>query len=357
LIPGLPTLPFLVIGALLYVASRARNMRRDVEHRHEPIAPAVGKRTEERAFVPVVTPWQLDVSSDLAPLLDDEVRGREVKRPGIRSAAAAARELLFRQFGVPLPACRCLVSHDLPPRHVVISLHELPAKVIVVPDDLPDTLLAESVLTQLMTVLSHRAHEFLGLTETQNLLDQLEQHAPATVRQVVPKPVALTTLTDVLRRLVEEGVSIRDLKLILEALAQVASTEKDPLNLAEFVRSQMRRSITYKLTQGASQLEVCLLDPQIEETIRSSISRTGAGSFLTLAPAAGRDIVEAVKQALAAPREATARRPVLLTQPDIRRFVRKLVETDLPELVVVSYADLLPELNLKPAAKASLRLT
>ena len=177
------------------------------------------------------------------------------------------------------------------------------------------------------------------------------------MRQVVPKPVALTTLTDVLRRLVEEGVSIRDLKLILEALAQVASTEKDPLNLAEFVRSQMRRSITYKLTQGASQLEVCLLDPQIEETIRSSISRTGAGSFLTLAPAAGRDIVEAVKQALAAPREATARRPVLLTQPDIRRFVRKLVETDLPELVVVSYADLLPELNLKPAAKASLRLT
>ena len=357
LIPGLPTLPFLVIGVLLYAASRARSRQLDPAKQHEPSIPTLGKRAEERPFIPVVTPWQLDISSDLAPLLEDEVRGREVKRPGIRSAAAAARELLFRQLGVPLPACRSVVSEDLPPRHVVISLHELPAKVIVVPEDMPDNALAESILTHLMAVLSQRAHEFLGLTETQNLLDQLEQHAPATVRQVVPKPVALTTLTDVLRRLVEEGVSIRDLKQILEALAQVASAEKDPLNLAEFVRSQMRRSITYKLTRGAGQLEVCLLDAQIEETIRSSISRTGAGSFLTLAPAAGRDIVQAVKQALAAPREDAERQPVLLTQPDIRRFVRKLIETDLPELTVVSYADLLPELSLKPAAKATLRLS
>ncbi len=355
LVPGLPTFPFLIIGALLFVASRARARHLQRAQREPAEVPSVSSGpSAERRFVPMVTPWQLDVSLDLAPFVEDEVRGRELKRAGLRSAALAARELLFRQLGVPLPVCRLVESESLPSRHIVLSIHEVPARVLTIPEDVAPPQLAERVLSELLVALSPRAHDFLGLTETQSLLDQLEQHAPASVRQVVPKPVPLTTLTDVLRRLVEEGIGVRDLKTILEALAQIATTEKDPLNLAEFVRSQLRRPITHMLTQGSRDLSVCLLEPQIEETIRSSISRTGAGSFLTLAPAAGRDIVQAVERALAARSEADGGKPVLLTQPDIRRFVRKLVETDLPQLTVVSYADLLPELNLRPTATASL---
>jgi type III secretion protein V len=197
--------------------------------------------------------------------------------------------------------------------------------------------------------LRQRAADFLGLAETQALLDQLEQIAPASVRQVVPKPVSLTQLADVLRRLVEERQSVRDLKGVLEALALVAHAERDPLNLAEFVRSQQRRSITHALTHGRAELEVLLLDGALEETIRGAVSRTTAGSFLTLAPAAGRDIVTAVRRALEPLAPAA---PPLLTQPDIRRFVRKLLEVDLPELRVVSYAELLPEIALKPVATA-----
>src|SRR5690606_29758470 len=152
--------------------------------------------------------------------------------------------------------------------------------------------------------------------EVQMLLDELEQVSPATVRQVVPKPVSLPLLTDVLRRLLEENVCIRDLKGVLEALSQVAGTDKDPLNLAEFVRSQMRRTLTHELTQGAPELAVHLLDPQIEDAVRSAIQRTAAGSFLTLSPAAGRDIVTAVRRAIssAGPHHS----PIILTQPDIR---------------------------------------
>jgi type III secretory pathway component EscV len=170
---------------------------------------------------------------------------------------------------------------------------------------------------------------------------------------VVPKPLSVTLLTDIMRRLVEEGVSVRDLKGILESLAQVAGTDKDPLNLAEFVRSQMRRSITHELTAGASELGVYLLDPLIEETVRGAITRTAAGSFLTLAPAAARDIVAGLRRALSAG-DPMAGAPVLLTQPDIRRFVKKLIETDLPETRVISYAELLPEISIKPLGKASL---
>jgi type III secretion protein V len=162
----------------------------------------------------------------------------------------------------------------------------------------------------------------------------------------------VTQLADILRRLVEERISVRDLKGILEALALVGSAEKDPLNLAEFVRSHQKRAITHALTGGAGELKVLLLDSAIEDAIRGAITRTAAGSFLTLAPAAGRDVIVAVRRALEP--LAGSPTPPLLTQPDIRRFVRKLLELDFPELRVVSYAELLPEIAVKPVAKATL---
>jgi type III secretion protein V len=96
---------------------------------------------------------------------------------------------------------------------------------------------------------------------------------------------------------------------------------------------------------------VVLLESQIEETIRSAVSRTAAGSFLTLAPAAARDIVTAVRRSLPQPSDGP---PVVLTQPDIRRFVRKLLELDLREVRVVSYAELLPEIAIRPVGRATL---
>jgi type III secretion protein V len=351
-VPGLPAVPFLVIGVLLFFASRARAPKPESDA--SPSEPVTRRRDAAGAamrFVPVVVPWSVEVSQDLVPLLDDDLRGSELRRAGIRSAAAAVRELIFRELGVPLPPARVSVSRDLPKRHVVIALREMPARVLTLPDDLPEENTAEVVVAQILPLMRDRAVDYLGIAETQSLLDQLELIAPATVRQVVPKPISVTQLADVLRRLVEEHLSVRDLRGILEALALVGQTEKDPLNLAEFVRSQQRRAITHSLTRGGRDVSVVLLDTVIEDTIRSAISRTTAGSFLTLAPAAGRDIVTALRRALEPLPEP---RPPLLTQPDIRRFVRKLVEVDLPDLRVVSYAELLPEIAVKPVAKATL---
>jgi type III secretion protein V len=203
-------------------------------------------------------------------------------------------------------------------------------------------------------LLRERAADFLGLAEVQRLLDELEQFAPATVRNVVPKPVGLVLLTDVLRRLVEERVSVRDLRAILEALSTLAATEKDALSLTEYVRGQMRRAITFRLTAGQSRLDVVTLDPLIEDTVRRAITRTPAGAFLTLAPQAARDVIGSIRRALAsAPTGEQGQRPVVLTQPDIRRFVRKLLEPELPDVWVASFAELLPEIALKPVARAT----
>jgi type III secretion protein V len=358
-VPGLPALPFLAIGVLLFLASRTRARQIRVESARAESEPVPQKPGDSRGprFVPVVVPWSLHVSADLGLLIEDDVRGEQVRRIGLRSAGAAIRELMFRALGVPLPAPRVATDEDLPDRHVVLSIYEVPAHVFVVPGDVSDDRVAEFVVERVLPALRERAADFLGIAEAQVLLDQLEQVAPAVVRQVVPKPVTVTLLADVLRRLVEEGVSIRDLRAVLEALSQVANIDKDPLNLAEFVRAQLRRPITHRLTAGSRELAVVLLDPVIEDTVRSAVQRTAAGSFLTLAPAAGRDIVSAVKRAASeAARSGGAddSAPIVLTQPDIRRFVRKLLETDLPDVRVVSYAELLPEVSLKPLARATL---
>lgn len=339
LVPGLPALPFLVIGALLFLVARARTKRMAIDAQRAATEP-VPMREGERAFVPVVVPWSIEVSDDLEPLLDDEAGG-------LRGAALALRDELFSELGVPLPAPRVAVRANLPPRQAVLSLHEVPAKILLVPPDIDDAAAVAHVADRARDLLRSRAADFLGLAETQRLLDELEQFAPATVRNVVPKPVSLTLLTDILRRLVEERISIRDLRSILEALSTVAATEKDALNLTEYVRGQMRRAITFRLTGGAAQLDVLLLDPILEDTIRRAVTRTAAGAFLTLAPQAARDVIAAIKRA--AQHEGAT---VILTQPDIRRFVRKLVESEMPDAVVVSFAELLPEVALRPTGRA-----
>jgi len=353
-IPGLPGLPFLVIGGLMFAASRARfkALRAEQERQQpEPIQRRPGPEAQPR-FVPLVVPWAIDVSKDLEPLLDDDLRGNEVRRPGLRAALAAAREIVFRDRGVPLPAGRIVVAPGLPERHAVLSLHEVPAVLITFPTTVADEDLAQHLLLELLPALERRVQDFLGLSETQNLLDELEQIAPASVRQVVPKPITLVQLTDILPLLVEQRVNIRHLRAILEALSLVGAAEKDPLTLAEFVRAQLRRPLTHSLTGGARELPVILLDSHIEETVRGAITRTPAGAFLALAPVASRDIVAAVRRAIS--NHAADVTPVIvLTQPDIRRFVRKLLEPELPDVRILSFAELLPEVAVKPLGRAT----
>jgi type III secretion protein V len=349
LVPGLPALPFVVIGVVLFFVARSRTRAMSADAERAATEPRTARGREgEQTFVPLVVPWSVEVSTDLEALLDDGRAADGDARPGLRGVVLSLRERIFAELGVPLPAPRVHVRPSLAPRQVLLSLHEVPAELVDVPSSCADGDVAALVSSRAAELLRSRAADFLGLAETQRLLDELEQFAPATVRNVVPKPVPLTLLADVLRRLVEERISVRDLKAILEALSTLAPTEKDPLNLTEHVRAQLRRVITFRLTGGASHLDVYLLDATIEDTIRRAVTRTAAGAFLTLAPQAAKDVIAAARRAV----PSTSGRVVFLTQPDIRRFVRKLLETELPHAVVVSFAELLPEVALRPLGKA-----
>jgi type III secretion protein V len=266
--------------------------------------------------------------------------------------ATRVREKVFAELGVPLPAPRLRVAAGVPEGRVVLRLHEVPSDVFTLPTDVSDEDQISWLGDRVAARLRARAADFLGLAEVQRMLDELEQFAAATVRNVVPKPVTVVLLSDVLRRLVEEGISVRDLRGVLEALSTVAIQEKDALNLTEYVRAHMRRTITYRLTAGLGQLDIVLLDPLIEDTVRRAITRTPAGAFLALPPQAAQDVLASVQRAFASAGQRAAP-PVILTQPDIRRFVRKLIEPDLPDISVVSFAELLPEVSLKPVARAT----
>jgi type III secretion protein V len=346
-VPGLPAAPFLVIGATLVIVGSARARATTAERRRAATDAAPTERragSKDPVFIPLVVPWTLEVASNLAPLLERDAGG-------LAETAARVREQLFGELGVPLPAARLRMRSSLPDGRVVLSLHEVPSDALDVPLGTDEEQLAW-LQARVAARLRARAADFLGLAEVQRLLDELEQFAPASVRNVVPKPVTLVLLSDILRRLVEEGISVRDLRGVLEALASVAANEKDALNLTEYVRTHMRRAITHRLTAGHAELDVILLDPLVEETVRRGVTRTPAGAFLALSPAASRDVIASVRKAFAdaATQSTTA---VILTQPDIRRFVRKLLEPQLPDAWVVSYAELLPEVALKPVARAT----
>jgi type III secretion protein V len=353
IVPGLPTAPFLVLGAGLFIVARVRARQKSGEEARAATEPAPRARpgAREPAFVPLVVPWSVHVSADLEEHLDRGPAGPDGAPAGLRVQIAALREQIFGELGVPLPAPRVAVRGDLPEGHVMLSLHEVPERVFGVGRDLRDDKLGALVCAETLTLLRARIADFVTLAVAQKLLDELEQFAPAAVRNVVPKPVSVPLLRDVLRRLVDEGVAVRDLQGVLEALSAAAPAEKDAQKLTEFVRAQMNRAISFKLTRGSGELRVILLDDIIEDTIRRAIVRNEAGAFLTLAPAAARDVRDAIAQALA-PMPLDAPR-VFLTKPDVRHFLRQLIKVDLPHAVVVSYADLLPSVRLVPVARVT----
>jgi type III secretion protein V len=338
-VPGLPAAPLLVTGIALFAASRIGPRPRTLAARE----PSSAERWQLGlgAFVPAVIPWSMDVSRDWAPVL----------RSDPPDLTERLRERVFRELGVVLPPCRTSVDDTLPDSTAVLSIREVPAATVDARAAGGDP--AAAVEERAAALLLERAGDFLGISEAKALLDRLEVVSPATVRQIVPKSIDVATLSDVLRLLVAEGVSIRDLRAVLEALARAPAGDRDAPALAEHVRTELRRAITWDLTAGRGSIDVVMLDAGIEDAIRAAITKTSAGSFLMLSPAATTDLVSAMEAAVTSAPSLDGE-PVFLTRPDIRRFVRQILEPARPRARVVAYSELLPETHINCLARATL---
>jgi type III secretion protein V len=196
------------------------------------------------------------------------------------------------------------------------------------------------------------ASEFIGIQEVRGILEFLEKSFPDLVKEVT-RLVPLQKLTEIFKRLVQEQISIKDLRTILEALSEWAQTEKDTVLLTEYVRSSLKRYISYKYSQGQSILSVYLLDPEIEDMVRGAIKQTSAGSYLALDPDSVQLILHAMRSVIV-PTPVGGQPPVLLTAIDVRRFVRKLIEGEFPEMAVISYQEIVPEIRIQPLGRIQL---
>ena len=213
---------------------------------------------------------------------------------------------------------------------------------------------ADVILLHLSRIMRRYAHDFLGIQEAQGYLDFVARAMPKLVEETIGKVVTIHQFTDVMQRLVQEGISIRDTKSILDALSEWGRIEKDPVMLTEHIRAAMRRYISFRYALGSDNLFVYLLDPEIEDVIRGAIRRTSTGSFLSLDPTIAHDILDAIRREIA-DRPPTAQQPVIVTDMELRRFVRKMVELEFSNLAVLSYQELTPELNIQPIGRISMR--
>jgi len=201
------------------------------------------------------------------------------------------------------------------------------------------------LLDHVTTVLTRHAEAFVGVQEVKDILTAVEKRHPELVREVVPRLLSVHKLADVIKRLVDEGVPVKDFRLILETLAGSQPDGKDPVALTEIVRMGLRRVISHRFALEG-RLRCFVLDQALEELISSGIRKDGNDSFIALDPA--------TLDAIAATVRETYRRhelgwpeAVLVTDVSVRRYVRTILRHHLPDVAVVSYQELDPSVRLE----------
>ncbi|MGI9285962.1 MAG: FHIPEP family type III secretion protein, partial [Pseudomonadales bacterium] len=180
------------------------------------------------------------------------------------------------------------------------------------------------------------------------------QEYPALVKEVL-RAVTPQCVAEVLRNLVNEGIPIRNLRAILEALAEWGAREKDPGGLTEFVRIGLKRYITARFVDGNRDLRAVIVQSEVEEQVRKSLNETPAGLLLMMAPEVAARLRDNLRQLLAMidKVESAGGQRVLLTSVDVRRHIKKLVEHECEGIPVLSYQELVMPVNIVPLGHLS----
>ncbi len=400
LIPGLPKLPFFIIAVALSAMAffLARGKAKEIQQvidtpKEEVVKKAVAKHGDVLPFI-MPAPISLEVGSNLIPYVDDSQDGGRF----INELIPLLRHGLYYELGVNFPGIQVRgQTIDMDVDGYVININEIPVArgkiekgCILVGETLEqlnlfnitgrETLhpidnsvvtwissefkdiatqagfrmwdVAEYLILHLSYLLRKHAHEFLGVQEVQTMLSELEKTHPALVKELVPKVITVLQLSEIFQRLVQEDISIRDLKNIFATLAQWGEVERDTVALTEHIRAGLKRYITHKYAGQAGSLAVYLIDPDIEEMIRNAIRKTDKGNYLALEPETTQEVVECVGREIAShPMPPGAKPPVILTIAEVRRYFRKIIELEFPQLAVLSYQELSENLRIQPIAR------
>ncbi|MBW3083910.1 Flagellar biosynthesis protein FlhA [Austwickia sp. TVS 96-490-7B] len=386
LVPGLPKVPFLLLGGLaLLIASRLPDPRTQPEVTEaEPELPREPQKDSPVAIAQDmrVEPLELELAYDLIDLVDASSGGDLLDR------VRALRRKLAQEIGIVVPLVRTRDNLDLPPRHYAIKVHgvevargQAPAGMVLAIgedlDGLPGMVTKEPVFgldakwipaelrehialanatvvdrssvitTHMAEVVRTYAAQLLGREDVKMLVDIVKQNHPVVIDELTPQPLSLGEIQRTLQALLDERVCIRDLVRIFEAMSLRAKTSLDADGLVEAARGALGAAIAMSHAVD-SRLNVITFDPMLEQRLLECLRAGDSGTFLMLDPMLSERIaMESAR--LAAENEAAGEPAVLVCAQPLRLPVRRVVEATSPRLPVLSYAELGGQLTLVTA--------
>ncbi len=211
------------------------------------------------------------------------------------------------------------------------------------PSDVPTWTCEEVVSRHVDQVVRRHAPRLIGLQEVQRLLRTVQADAPELAAEV-SRAVPTQRIAEVLRRLLQEGIPVRNLRAIFESLALRGAGESDVIALTELVRMDLGRYITSRHAGASRRVEAILFESALLDRVLAAIERSARGNLLLLSPAVAQDVRDQVRAILA----GTAGAVVAIVSSDARRYVKTLIEPIAPELPVLSYQELDPDVALHP---------
>jgi flagellar biosynthesis protein FlhA len=393
IVPGLPKLPFLIIGGGFFMLGRTMM----AHHRATKLADAQAALVERPAAPSgdaaegalAIDPLELTIGFGLVPLVDQQAGGHLLARVRVIRRQIAAdlgmvispvrihddvtldsHEYAIKARGSEVARDRIVPGHKLAidPGDATPGISGIPT--VEPAFGLPAVWIDEGaqaeaealgytvvdpesvIVTHLTETIRRHAADLLTRQETRQLLETLKESNLAAVEEVVPDKLGVGEVQRVLQALLREGVSIRDLGTILEAIGDRAAFTRDPSILAEYARQALARTITSGYMDGEQTLRAISLDPGLEQEIADSVSHTQEGEYLAMDPDRAQALVGSlvgeVEQAT-----GLGARPVLICSSRIRRHVRRLIEQSLPQLPVVSYNEILPGVRVETTGVVS----
>ncbi|XUW88361.1 flagellar biosynthesis protein FlhA [Burkholderia sp. M6-3] len=387
LIPGMPHFAFLILGGGLI--QLGRTMKKRAEERKNTtalvdVAPAAVTPIENAEAswddVTMIDTLGLEVGYRLIPLVDKNSDGELLKRiKSIRKKFAQEigflppvihirdnLELRPNGYRIALKGVEVGVGEAYPGQWLAINPGQVSAALPGTPTQDPafglpaiwiDTNLREQaqvygytvvdsstvVATHLNHLVVTHASELLGRREVQALLERMQKDTPSLVDDLVPKTLPLTTLQKVLQNLLEEGVPIRDMRTILEALSEHTPKITDAHDLTAAVRLALGRAITQQWFPGTGDMQVMGLDSNLERVLSQALS---TGSNPGLEPGLAHTLMNETQKAMNR-QQNLGLAPVLLVQHALRPMLARFLRRSLPQLKVLSYAEVPDTRNIK----------
>ncbi|MDE2570967.1 MAG: flagellar biosynthesis protein FlhA [bacterium] len=397
---GLPPVPMLLIGGLFFVAYRAVRQRKpgtavpggaSAAGGTLPAGQGVAAAPKPaESVVPLLSldPMELEIGFGLIPLVDVEQGGDLLER------ITAIRRHAARELGIVVPPIRVRDNLQLKPSSYAVKLYGLeiargevmigrllamnpgtasePVEGIATVEpafNLPALWIVESnrgaaemagytvidptsvVATHLTEIIKGHAADLLGRQETSALLDNVKQHYPVVVEELVPPLLSVGEVQRVLQNLLRERIPIRNLLLILEALADGARQSKDIDYLGERVRAALARHICAEYAEEGL-LSVITVDPRLESLLSEAVRR-GEDAYAVLDPSTIARIYTSLTEQIQAA-NAAGIHPIVLCSPSVRLALKRLTERAAPQLVVLSYSEIVPGLRVESIGQISL---